>query len=67
MILESQGSTTSITGSSKKAPLSAIWPCGMEVSISEALDMSRSPHLIISYLPKSKCGGLEVIISWLIG
>ena len=39
-----------ITGGGEETLLSVVRPCGMGVPPSEALDMSGSPHLTISYL-----------------
>ena len=49
----------------KETPLSAVRPSGMEVSPSEALDMTGSPHLTISYLLRIGCGNLECQAGWL--
>ena len=40
-------------------PLSAVWPCGMDVIPSKALNMYRSPYLTISYLLSGKQGDFE--------
>ena len=39
--------------------LSAIRPCGMDVTPRKALDMYGSPHLTIPYLLKGEQGDLE--------
>ena len=54
-----------ITGGGEKTPLSAVRSCGMGVPPSEALDMSGSPHLSISYLLRIGCGDLEFQVGWL--
>ena len=48
-----------VTGGGEEILLSAIRPCGMGVPSSEALDISRSPHLTIGYLLRIRCGDLE--------
>ena len=49
-----------VMGGSEKTPLSAVRPCGMEVPSNEALDMSKSLHLIISYLlVRARCRNLQ--------
>jgi hypothetical protein len=50
------GITTGVTSGGGETPLSAVRPCGMGVPPSEALDMSRSPHLTIGYLQKRSPG-----------
>ena len=62
VIQEGQGATI---GGSEETLLSAVWPYGMKVPPSEALEMSRSPHLTIDYLPRIKYGDLEFQVSWL--
>ena len=54
-----------VTGGGEEIPLSAVRPCGMEVPPSEALDMSRSPHLTIGYLLRIRYGDLESQVGWL--
>ena len=44
-----------------------VRPCGMEVLTSEALNMSRSPHLIIGYLLKDECRRIEIKVSQMVG
>ena len=46
----------------EETPLRAVRPCGMEVVPSKALDMSRSPYLIIGYLLRGEHQGLIVIV-----
>ena len=55
MTREGQG----VTGGGEETPLSAVRLCGMEVSSSEALYMSGSPHLTIGYLLRIGYGDLE--------
>ena len=40
-------------------PLSAIRPCGMDVTPRKAFDMYGSPHLTIPYLLRDEQGDLE--------
>ena len=54
-----------VTGGNEETPLSAVRPCGIGISPSEALDMSRSPHLTIGYLLRIGCGDLESQVGWL--
>ena len=49
-------------GGGEETPLSAVRLYGMRVPPSEAIDISRSPHLIIAYLLRGECGGFGVII-----
>ena len=42
-----------------ETPLSAVRPCGMDVTPRKALDMYRSPHLTILYLLRGEQGDLE--------
>ena len=48
-----------VTSGGEETPLSAVRQCGMEVPPSDALDMSRSPHLTIGYLLRIGYGDLE--------
>ena len=50
MIQEGQRVTMGVMNGDEDTPLSEIRPCGMEVPSSKALDISRSPYLIIGYL-----------------
>ena len=54
-----------VTGGGEEIPLSAIRRCGMRVPPSEALDMSGSVHLTISYLLRMGCRDLESQVGWL--
>ena len=54
-----------VTGGGEETPLSAVRPCGMGVPPSEALDISGSPHLTISYLLRIGCRDLESQVDWL--
>ena len=59
--IEGQG----VTGRGEETPLSGVRPCGMGVPPSEALDISKSPHLTIGYLLRIRCGDLESQAGWL--
>ena len=48
-----------ILDGSEETILNMVRPCGMGIPPSEALDTSRSLHLIIGYLLKVECGDLE--------
>ena len=39
--------------------LSAVRPCGMDITLRKALDMYGSPHLTIPYLLRGEQGDLE--------
>ena len=65
MTREGQGATTGVRGGGEKTPLSAVRPCRMGVSPSEALNTSGSLYLIISYLLQVECGNLEFQVGWL--
>ena len=54
-----------VTGGGEETPLSAVRPCRIGVPPSEALDMSGSAHLTISYLLRIGCGDLESQVGWL--
>ena len=54
-----------ITGGGKEIPLSTVRPCRMGIPLSEALDISGSPHVTIDYLLRIKCGDLESQVGWL--
>ena len=56
-----------ITSGGEDTLLYAVRLCRMEIPPSEALDMSESVHLIISYLLRDKHGGLGLIVLWLVG
>ena len=62
---EGQGATAWVTDGGEETPLSAVRPCGMDLSPNEALDTSRSLHLTMGYLLRVGCGNLEFKVGWL--
>ena len=54
-----------VTDGGEETPLSAVRMCGMGVPLSDALDMSGSPHLIIGYLLRIGEGDLKSQVGWL--
>ena len=59
--------TIEVMGDSRETPLNVVRLYVMEILPSGALDISRSLHLIISYLLKDKKRRLGVRIPWLDG
>ena len=57
--LDGQGAMMGIMHGDSGIPLSAVRPCRMDVTPRKALDMYRSPHLIISYLLRGEQEDLE--------
>ena len=51
----------------EETPLSIVRMCKIGVLPSRALDMSGSMYVTITYLLRGECGGLGVIVSWLVG
>ena len=57
--LDGHGAIMVIMHGGVGTPLSAIRPCGMDVTSRKALDMYKSPHLTIPCLLRDEQGGLE--------
>ena len=48
--LDGYGAIIGVMYGGGESPLSAVRPCGMDITPRKALDMCGSPHLIIPYL-----------------
>ena len=57
--LDGHGAIIEVIHGGGGTPLSAVRPCGMDVTPRKALDMYGSPHLTISYLLRNEQGDLE--------
>ena len=57
--LDGHGAIIGIMHGGGETLLSVVRPCGMGVTPRKALDMYRSPHLIIFYLLRGKQENLE--------
>ena len=57
--LDGHGAIMEVMHGGGGTPLSAVRPCGMDITPRKALDMYGSPHLTISYLLKGEQGDLE--------
>ena len=57
--LDGHGAIIGVMHGGDETPISAVRPCGMDVTPRKALDMNGSPHLTISYLLRDEQGDLE--------
>ena len=57
--LDGHGAIMEVMHGGGGIPLSVVRACRMGVTPRKALDMYRSPHLIILYLPRDEQGDLE--------
>ena len=57
--LNGHGAIMEVMHGDNGIPLSAVRPCGMNVTPKKALDMYGSPHLTIPYLLRVEQGHLE--------
>ena len=57
--LGGHGAIMGVMHGGDETPLSAVRPCGMDVTPRKALDMYGSPHLTILYLLRGEQGDLE--------
>ena len=57
--LDGHGAIMGIMHGGSETPLSAVRPCGMDVTPTKALDMYGTPHLTISFLLSGEQGNLE--------
>ena len=57
--LGDHGAIMGVLNGGGKTPLSAVRPCGMDVTPKKALDMYGSPLLTILYLLRGEQGDLE--------
>ena len=57
--LDGHGAIMEVIHGSGGTPLSAVRPCGIDITSKKALDIYGSPHLTISYLLRGEQGDLE--------
>ena len=57
--LDGHGAIEGVIYGGSETPLSAVRPCGLDVTPRKALDKYGSPHLTISYLLRDEQGDLE--------
>ena len=57
--LDGHGAIMGVMHGGDETPLSAVRPCGMDVTPRKALDMYGSPYLTILYLLRGEQGDLE--------
>ena len=57
--LDGHGTIMKVMHGGGETPLSAVRPCGMDITSRKALDMYGSPHLTIPYLLRGEQGDLE--------